>query len=90
MTAQQDKIDNLLIVSKTRKIFHWEQYSIKDLRMFLEQSVDIVNNEENRIKYSTPNIFQQNYVNAQETMRKKITKINIKYEKLLTPPSFSS
>jgi hypothetical protein len=88
MTSQQDKIDNLLVVSRTRKIFLWEQYSLKELTMFLEQSVDIINNEENRIKYSIPNTFQQNYLDAQKTMKKKLKIINAKYEKLLTPPSF--
>lgn len=88
MTSQQDKIDNLLIVSKTHKIFLWEQYSLKDLTMFLEQSVDIINNEENRIKYSSPNTFQQNYLDAQKTMEKKLKTINAKYEKLLTIPTF--
>lgn len=88
MTSQQEKIDNLLLVSRTRKIFLWDQYSLKDLTMFLEQSVDIINNEENRTKYSSPNTFQQNYLDAQETMKKKLKIINAKYEKLLSPPMF--
>lgn len=87
MTTQQDKIDNLLTISKNHKIFSWEQYSIKEVRMFLEQSVDIINNEENILKTLKPNIFQQNYLEAQKTLKKKIK--DVKYERLLEPPKFT-
>jgi hypothetical protein len=88
MADQQDKIDNLIKVSKTFKIFCWEQYSVKDLTLFLEQTSDIINNEENIIKYSKPNTFQQNYVDSQKTLKNKLKTINIKYEKLLASPKF--
>lgn len=88
MASTQDTIDNLLSVSKTRVVFNWGQYSTKELGMFLEQGKDIIQNEENRIKYPKPNIFQKNYIDAQACLKEKLIKMNAKYEKLLKPPSF--
>lgn len=90
MTSTQDNIDNLLLVSKTRVVFDWGQYSVKELGMFLNQSAEIIMNEENRIKYPKPNIFQKNYISAQECLRQKLLKRNAKYDKFLIPPPFLS
>ena len=90
MTSTQDTVDNLLLVSKTRVVFNWGQYSIKELGMFLDQSAEIIANEENRIKYPKPNIFQKNYIGAQECLKEKLIKRNAKYDKFLVPPPFLS
>ena len=75
MASTQDNVDNLLLVSKTRVVFDWGQYSVKELGMFLDQSAEFITNEENRIKYPKPNIFQKNYISAQECLRQKLLTI---------------
>jgi len=87
MTSLQNTVDNLLLVSRTRVIFNWGQYSVKELTMFLEQSQEIISNDENRIKYPKPTIFQKNYIEAQNSL-KPLVKMNARYEKLLSLPAF--
>lgn len=89
MTSTQNTVDNLLSVSQRMAIFNWKQYSVKELGMFLEQSRDIITNEENRIKYTRPTIFQKNYLEAQSCLKQKLIKTTLKYEKLLVPPTLS-
>jgi hypothetical protein len=88
--SSQDKVDNLLKICEKQVVFNWEQYSVKDITMFLEQSVDLIKKDENRVQYPRPNIFQQNFLKSQHSLKSKLTAINIKYEKLLAPPCFSS